>query len=70
LTTTGDLLLANPYEHDTTINRQQAPFSGTVARNKQSKSNLVSLLMNIFCFVFSFASLNYDHPQKKKINLI
>jgi hypothetical protein len=38
-----------------------APLPG----NKQSRSNLVSLIFQFF-FLFSFASLKFDHPQKKK----
>jgi hypothetical protein len=52
-----------------TINRQQAPFSGVVAGSKQSRSNLVLPFCEYF-FSVSFASLNFDHPQKEKINLI
>jgi hypothetical protein len=54
---------------DMTINRQQAPFSGSVAGNKQLRSNLVSLFCEYFfrfAFDFSFASLNFDHTQKEK----
>jgi hypothetical protein len=53
---------------DTTINRQQAPFSGAIAREQVIQFEFV----NIFSFSldFSFASLNFDHPQNKKINLV
>jgi hypothetical protein len=50
---------------DTKIYRQQAPFSGAVAGDKQSRSNLVSLIFQ-FSFWFSFASLMFDHPPKEK----
>jgi hypothetical protein len=33
---------------DTIIHRQQASFSGAVAGNKQSRSNLVSLIFQFF----------------------
>jgi hypothetical protein len=57
---------------DTTINRQQAPFSGTVAGEQVIKIQYSIAFVNIFSFSldFSFASLNFHHPQnKKKINL-
>jgi hypothetical protein len=57
---------------DTTINHQQAPFSGAVAGEQVVKIQSSIAFVNIFsfCLDFSFASLNFDHPQnKKKINL-
>jgi hypothetical protein len=56
---------------DTTINRQQAPFSGAIAGEQVIKIQSSIAFVNIFSFSldFSFASLNFDHPQNKKINL-
>jgi hypothetical protein len=56
---------------DTTINRQKAPFSGVVAGEQVIKIQSSIVFVNIFSFTldFSFASLNFDHPQNKKINL-
>jgi hypothetical protein len=55
---------------DTNIRRQQAPFSGAVAGEQAIKiRSSIALLVNIFfqfLFLFSFASLNFDHPQKEK----
>jgi hypothetical protein len=49
---------------DTTIKRQQAPFSGAVAREQVIKIQSSIAFVNIFSFSldFSFASLNFDHP--------
>jgi hypothetical protein len=51
---------------DTTINRQQAPFSGVVAREQAMKIQSSITFVNIFQFSFglSFSSLNFNHPQK------
>jgi hypothetical protein len=56
---------------DMTINRQQAPFSGAIAGEQVIKIQSSIAFVNIFSFSldFSFASLNFDHPQNKKINL-
>jgi hypothetical protein len=53
---------------DTTINSQQAPFSGAVAGEQVIKIQSSIAFVNIFnfSFEFSFASLNFDHPQNKK----
>jgi hypothetical protein len=53
---------------DTTINRQQAPFSGAVAGEQIIKIQSSIAFVNIFSFSldFSLASLNFDHPQNKK----
>jgi hypothetical protein len=53
---------------DTTFNRQQAPFSGAVARKQVIKIQSSIVFVNIFSFSldFSFASLNFDPPQNKK----
>jgi hypothetical protein len=54
---------------DTNIHHQQAPFSGAVAGEQAIKiQSSITLLVNIFqfFFLFSFASLNFDHPQKEK----
>jgi hypothetical protein len=56
----------------THLHHQQAPFSGVVAREQVIKIQSSIAFVNIFSFSFdfSFASLNFDHPQnKKKINL-
>jgi hypothetical protein len=54
---------------DTTINRQQAPFSGAVTGEQVIKIQSSIAFVNIFCFSldFYFASLNFGHPQKKSI---
>jgi hypothetical protein len=52
---------------DTTINRQQATFSGTVAGEQVMKIQSSIAFVNIFSFsldFFFFASLNFDHPKK------
>jgi hypothetical protein len=56
---------------DTTFSRQQAPFFGTVAGEQVIKIQSSIVFVNIFSFSFdfSFASLNFDHHQNKKINL-
>jgi hypothetical protein len=53
---------------DTTFNRQQAPFSGAVAREKVIKIRCGIAFVIIFRIYidFSFASLNFYHPQNKK----
>jgi hypothetical protein len=50
---------------DTTINRQQAPFSGVIIGEQVIKIQSSITFVNIFSFSldFSFASLNFDHPQ-------
>jgi hypothetical protein len=54
---------------DTINYRQQAPFSGAVAGEQAIK--IQSSIAYFSVFLFSFASLMFDHPQKeKKINLI
>jgi hypothetical protein len=54
---------------DTIIHRQQALFSGTVAGEQVIK--IQSSIAYFSVFLFSFAYLKFDHPQKeKKINLI
>jgi hypothetical protein len=55
---------------DTTINRQQAPFSSAVAGEQVIKIQSSIAFVNIFSFSldFSFASLNFGCPQSKKIN--
>jgi hypothetical protein len=57
---------------DTTINCQQALFSGVVAREQAMKIQSSITFVNIFQFSFglSFSSLNFNHHQKEKINLI
>jgi hypothetical protein len=54
---------------DTNVYRQQAPFSGAVAGEQVIKIQSSIAFVNIFIFSldFSFASLNFDHPQKKSI---
>jgi hypothetical protein len=57
---------------DKHIHRQQALFSGAVAGEQVIKIQSSIVFVNIFSFSldFSFASLNFDHPQNKtKINL-
>jgi hypothetical protein len=56
---------------DTHIHRQQAPFSGAVAGEQVIKIQSSIAFVNIFSFSleFSFASLTFDYPQNKKINL-
>jgi hypothetical protein len=54
---------------DTIIHRQQAPFSCAVAGEQAIKNqSSIALFLNIFqfFFLFSFAPLNFDHPQKEK----
>jgi hypothetical protein len=53
---------------DTTRNHEQAPFSGAVAREQVIKIQSSIAFVNIFSFSldFSFAFLNFDHPQNKK----
>jgi hypothetical protein len=52
---------------NTNIYRQQAPFSGAVAGEQVIKiqSSIAFVIIFSFYFDFSFASLNFDHPQKK-----
>jgi hypothetical protein len=52
----------------THLHHQQAPFSGVVAREQVIKIQSSIAFVNIFSFSFdfSFASLNFDHPQNKK----
>jgi hypothetical protein len=54
---------------DTNVYRQQAPFSGAVAEEQVIKIQSSIAFVNILFFSldFSFASLNFDHPQKKSI---
>jgi hypothetical protein len=56
---------------DTYFNRQQAPFSSAIAGEQVIKIQSSIAFVNIFSFSidFSFASLNFDHPQNRKINL-
>jgi hypothetical protein len=56
---------------DMIINHQQAPFSGAVAGEQLIKIQSSIAFVNIFSFSldFSFASLNFVHPQNKKIDL-
>jgi hypothetical protein len=56
---------------DTYFNRQQAPYSGAVAGEQIINIQRSIAFFNIFSFSleFSFASLNFDHLQNKKINL-
>jgi hypothetical protein len=49
---------------DTNIHCQQAPFSGAVAGEQAIK--IQSSIAYFSVFLFSFASLKFDHPQKKK----
>jgi hypothetical protein len=54
---------------DTNIHRQQAPFSGAVAEEQAIKiRSSIAFFVRIFLFffLFSFGSLNFDHPQKEK----
>jgi hypothetical protein len=53
---------------DTIMNHQQAPFSSTVAGEQVIKIQSSIAFVNIFSFSldFSFASLNFYHPQNKK----
>jgi hypothetical protein len=53
---------------DTHIHHQQAPFSGAVAGEQVIKIQSSIAFVNIFVFSlnFSFASLNFDHPQNKR----
>jgi hypothetical protein len=46
------------------IRRQQASFSGVVAGEQAIKirSSITFFEYFCFCFDFSFASLNFDHP--------
>jgi hypothetical protein len=48
---------------DTKINRQQAPFSGTIAGEQVIKiqCSLRLLIFSVFSLDFSSASLNFDH---------
>jgi hypothetical protein len=58
---------------DTNINRQQAPFSGAVVGEQGDKiQSSIAFFVNIFqfFFLFSFASLNFDHPQKEKKTIL
>jgi hypothetical protein len=52
---------------NTNIYRQQAPFSGAVAGEQVIKiqSSIAFVIIFSFYFDFSFASLNFNHPQKK-----
>jgi hypothetical protein len=56
---------------DTHIHCQQAPFSGAVVGEQVIKIQSSIAFVNIFSFSldFSFTSLNFDHPQNKKINV-
>jgi hypothetical protein len=52
---------------DTNIHRQQAPFSGAVVGEQAIKiRSSIAFFCEYFCFCFdfSFASLNFDHPKK------
>jgi hypothetical protein len=53
---------------NTNIYHQQAPFSGAVAGEQVIKiqSSIAVVIIFSFYFDFSFASLNFDHPQNKK----
>jgi hypothetical protein len=50
---------------DTNIHRQQAPFSGVVAGEQAIKIQFSIAYFSVF-LLFSFASLNFDHPPKEK----
>jgi hypothetical protein len=55
---------------DTTINRQQAPFSGAVAGEQAIKSNLVSLFCEyffVFLLIFLLHPLTLIILEKKSI---
>jgi hypothetical protein len=49
---------------NTNIYHQQAPFSGAIAGEQVIK--IQSSIAFVIIFNFSFASLNFDHPQNKK----
>jgi hypothetical protein len=53
---------------DTIIYRQQAPSFGAVAGEQaiKIKSSIAFCEYFSFFFCFSFASLNFGHPQKEK----
>jgi hypothetical protein len=51
---------------DTSINRQQAPVSDAVAGEQAIKIQSSIAYFLVFSFDFSFASLNFDHPQNEK----
>jgi hypothetical protein len=53
---------------DTTINRQQAPFSGAVAGQHVIKiqSSLRLLIFLVFLLIFLLHIINFHHPQNKK----
>jgi hypothetical protein len=63
----GLILLQVQTNFDTIINHQQAPFSGAVTGEQVIKIQSSITFVNIFSFSldFSFASLNFDHPQNK-----
>jgi hypothetical protein len=63
----GLILLQVQTNFDTIINHQQAPFSGVVTGEQVIKIQSSITFVNIFSFSldFSFASLNFDHPQNK-----
>jgi hypothetical protein len=55
---------------DTTIYRQQAPFSGAVAGEQAIKIRSSIVYFFSFSFVFLLHLLCLIIPKKKKINLI
>jgi hypothetical protein len=52
----------------THLHRQQAPFFSAIAGEQVIKIQSIIAFVNIFSLSldFSFASLNFDHPQNKK----
>jgi hypothetical protein len=70
LTTTGDLSTCKSKRTLIQLLTVNKPlFLVLLPGNKQSRSNLVSLIFQFF-FWFSFASLKFDHPQKNQSNLV
>jgi hypothetical protein len=55
---------------DTTINRQQAPFSGTVAGEQAIKIRSSIAYFSVFLSIFLLHLLSLIILKKKKINLI
>jgi hypothetical protein len=55
---------------DTTINHQQAPFSGTIAREQVIKIQSSFAFVNIFSFSLDFSFSSLDLTILKKINII
>jgi hypothetical protein len=55
---------------DTTINRQQAPFSGAIAGEQAIKIQSNIAYFSVFLLIFLLHLLSLVILKKKKINLI